>query len=237
MNKKYVTSWVWRCGLLGEQWDDLGDAPMSLWLKTSMNHHFRLKFLCVCVFFVFYNSHHSVLPESNSLEMDIRTSCVISRPSAPPNNFQFLSQTCSPRHCFLSLERPKWNMYIGTSGSGEGKLVGWLETSVQRERSQPFDRKNDWQWVFAQLADMRTQRWVSGEGQNGTRRARMQTTNKVKQTVSPSKLQRGKRAFEVIVDLRFLRVIWSIWKVWTPKHLRLDTWKHFSVLKGTVLKT
>lgn len=27
-------------------------------------------------------------------------------------------------------------------------------------------------------------------------------------------------------------VIWPIWNVWIPKHLRLDTQKHFSVLKG-----
>ena len=40
--------------------------------------------LCVCLFFVLYNSHQSV-----SLEMDIRTSCVTGCPSAPPNNFSF----------------------------------------------------------------------------------------------------------------------------------------------------
>lgn len=43
----------------------------------------------------------------------------------------------------------------GQSGSCTlGHLGGREEASVLRECSEPFDGKDDWQWVFAQLADM-----------------------------------------------------------------------------------
>lgn len=178
--------------LSGEQWNDSGGAPMSPWLKTSMNHHLRGQAevsACVCVCFLYYiilisqslwrwTSEHPASPVVRQRRQT--TSVFVAR---------------SGLHCSLSLERPKWDMYTGTSDGREGKLVGWLETSVLRERSRPFDERNDWQWVFARLAGVGTQRWVSGEGQNGRRRARTRTTNKVAQTVSPSKLYRGQKGF------------------------------------------
>lgn len=109
--------------------------------KASMNHYLggQVK-VCVfvpCIFFVLYYSYHSVLPETVSLEMDLRTTYVTRSLSATSlfiTNFPFVSS--------CHLRGKKGNMNTGTSGRRErGKLVGWLERWVLREGSQPFQRK------------------------------------------------------------------------------------------------
>lgn len=133
--------------------------------------------LCVRVFdFVLYNYHHSVLPESISLEMDIRTSCVTSCLSACPN-FSFCHKLALPLRCFLSLERPKWDTCNGTLGRREGKLVGWLETSVPRECARPFDRKK-WLTVSVCLAGRHGHPEVGGLGGPGWQKTCQNEDNK-----------------------------------------------------------
>lgn len=119
--------------------------------KASMNHYLggQVK-VCVfvpCIFFLLYYSYHSVLPETVSLEMDLRTTYVTRSLSATS-----LFNHKLPFRCLLPLERPKWNMNTGTSGRRErGKLVGWLERWVLREGSQPFQRKK-WLTVSVYIA-------------------------------------------------------------------------------------
>ncbi len=203
---------------------------MSPWLKNPwiITYGAKLEFLCMYVFVILLSSfrpswvhlsrdgHQDILHHQLSVSTD--------------KQLQFLSQTLSCLHCFLSLERPKWDMYTGTLGRREGKLAGWLETSVLGEHSQPFDRKNDWQWVFARLADMGTQRLVSWEGQDGKRCARMRTTSKITQTVSPANYDGGKRF------LRWFKLFFkkqsemAHMEMQTKEHLLTDALKFFIVL-------
>lgn len=169
--------------------------------KASMNHYLggQVK-VCVfvpCIFFLLYYSYHSVLPETVSLEMDLRTTYVTRSLSATSlfiTNFPFVAS------CHLRGQSGTWTLGHPAGERGENWLADWRGESWGKALS-PSREKNDWQWVFILLADMSTQRWVRREGQNGKRRARMGTTNKVIQTVSPSKLRRGKKTFEFMVAL------------------------------------
>lgn len=146
----------------------------------------KLKFVCS---FVLYHSHHSVLPKSIYLKMDIRTSCVTSCLSAPPNKLQFLSQTLSPPSIVsCHLRGQSGSCTLGHFGRQRGE-TGWLIGDISPEGMlRAFWRKR---WLTVSVCSVGrhgTQRWVSEEGQNGKRWARMGTTNKVMQTVSPLEL-------------------------------------------------
>lgn len=221
---------MWRCGLSVEQWNDSAVAPKSPWLKTSMNHHLWDQAevsVCLFLYYIILIIQSFLMSlTSGHLQRDTLCHQLSVRTT---KQLQFLSQTLSPLHCFLSLERPNWNMYAGTSGRrGE---TGWLIGDISPEGRLPafLTEKNDWQWVFAQLADMGIQRWVSGERQNGERHARMGTTNKVIQTVSPSKLYSSKRAFEVIVDMLLSRE-----KKWLSLKLDLN-WSKWEWFKTSLV--
>lgn len=140
-----------------------GSFPwVSDWRHPWITCGARLKYPRACLILCYIIGLHSVLPDA-SLERWTSghpASPVVSQ--HPQTTSVFITNPLSS--CVSCHWRPKWDMYIGTPGRREGKLVGWLETSVLREHSQPFDRKNDWQWVFAQLADMGTQRWVKEPG-------------------------------------------------------------------------
>lgn len=131
--------------LSGEQWNDSGGAPMSPWLimihESSLAGPSWSFCLRVCLFFVLYNSHQSISPE-----MDIRTSCVTSCPSAPPNNFNFWRSLRPPLfpvtwetkvghvHWDVGRERGETGWLIGDI-SPEGTLSAfwqkkWLTVSV-----------------------------------------------------------------------------------------------------------
>lgn len=170
----------------GEQWNDSAVAPVSPWLKTSLNRHlwdqtevsvrlFLYNIILIIESFLRptlwrWTSEH---PASPVVCQDDQTASVFITNS--------LSSPSFPVTWEAKVEHVHWDI-----GQERGN---WLETSVLKERSQPFwQKKNDWQWVFARLADMGTQRLVSGEGQNGKRHARIGTTNKVIQTVSLLKL-------------------------------------------------
>lgn len=110
----------------------------------------------------------------------------------------FITNSLAP----FSLRPVTWEAEVGHVQwdiRQEKEETGWLigDVSPGGVLLAFWQKKNDWQWVFAWLADIGTQRWVSGVGQDGKRRARMRTRNKVMQTVSPTKLWRGKRPFEV----------------------------------------
>lgn len=182
----------WRCRLSGEERNDSEVSPMSSWLKPFMNHHLWGQVeVFVRVLFVSSFSpswvqlsghrHQNILCHQLSVSIT--------------KQLQFLSQT-------LLLRPITWEAEVGHVQwdiRQEKEETGWLigDVSPGGVLLALWQKKNDWQWVFAWLADIGTQRWVSGEGQDGERRARMRTGNKVMQSVSPTKLWRGKRAFEV----------------------------------------
>lgn len=165
--------------------------------KASMNHYLggQVK-VCVfvpCIFFLLYYSYHSVLPETVSLEMDLRTTYVTRSLSATSlfiTNFPFVAS------CHLRGQSGTWTLGHPAGERGENWLANWRGESWGKALS-PSREKNDWQWVFILLADMSTQRWVRREGQNGKRRARMGITNKVIQTVSPIETTKGQKDFWV----------------------------------------
>lgn len=111
-------------------WNDSGEATWDI-LESWRP---------VCVFVSLCISQWSVppVPPVPFLGMDIRTSYVTGLSVSATKQFEF-SQTRFPPHCSPSLERLKWN--IGTLGSRERKMVGWLETSVLWERSQSVEPK------------------------------------------------------------------------------------------------
>lgn len=148
----------------------------------------KLKFVCS---FVLYHSHHSVLPKSISLKMDIRTSCVTSCLSAPPNKLQFLSQTLSPPlHCFLSLESPKWVMYTGTLWAGERRnwLADWRHQSWGNAPSLLTEKMTDsecllgWQTWHPEVGEWRGPEWqtMSQNGDNKQGHANCVTVRTIK---------------------------------------------------------
>lgn len=118
--------------------------------KASMNHYLggQVK-VCVfvpCIFFLLYYSYHSVLPETVSLEMDLRTTYVTRSLSATSlfiTNFPFVAS------CHLRGQSGTWT--LGHPAGERGKLVGWLERWVLREGSQPFQRKK-WLTVSVYIA-------------------------------------------------------------------------------------
>lgn len=178
---------MWRCILSGEQWNDSVVTPWSPWLKTSLNHHLWDQAEVSVFVFILYNSHHSV----HSDVLDIGPS----RERYPASWVVCQDITADS---LLSIVSCHLRGQIGTCVLGhparEGKLVGWLETSVLRGRSQPFWWKK-WLTVNVRSLGRHGHREVGervGESQNGKRHARMGTTNKVIQTVSPSELWRKK---------------------------------------------
>lgn len=162
-----------RCRLSSEQWNGSKVAPMST--KASMNHYLGGQ-VKVCAFFFYY----IILIIQSYLKLSLWR-WTSGQPTSPEvcqqlhfciTNFPFVAS------CHLRGQSGTWTLGHPAGERGENWLADWRGESWGKALS-PSREKNDWQWVFILLADMSTQRWVRREGQNGKRRARMGTTNKV----------------------------------------------------------
>lgn len=103
-------------------------------IEDILNHHLcsKPKFVCMCVcLFLHCITHHSALPESISLEMDIRTSCVTSCLSASSNNFSLYHKLAAPSVVFCHLRSRSGTCTLGL-GQERGE-TGWLIGDISPE--------------------------------------------------------------------------------------------------------